>query len=366
MDDKWGYIDKTGKMVIEPQFDKVKAFSGGLATVEINGKWGYIDKTGRMVIEPQFDDTGSFSEGLAAAKKTYSGLYEYIDKTGKAVIEPQFEKAGSFSEGLAPVEKPHTGLLRIGYEYIDKTGKAVIEPQLFNLAESFFEGLAAVEIDGKWGYIDKTGKIVIKPQFNEAWGFSEGLALIHKHSMGVGIGYIDKTGKKVNISQGGVLPFSDGLTPTRKPTLAVKWGYSDRTNKVVIEPQFDKVGSFSEGLAPVAINYKWGYIDKTGKMVIEPQFDNAGCFSHGLAAVEIKKGCFIATAAYGSSMAKEVYKLRSWRDESLSKIEFGRILINIYYKISPPIAKTIEKSDIMKKIVRVLLKPLIWFIKKSN
>ena len=38
--------------------------STALFPVEQNGKWGYIDKTGRMVIEPQFDRTWDFSEGL--------------------------------------------------------------------------------------------------------------------------------------------------------------------------------------------------------------------------------------------------------------------------------------------------------------
>ncbi|PSO79918.1 MAG: hypothetical protein BRC51_06045 [Cyanobacteria bacterium SW_12_48_29] len=42
---------------------------------------------------------------------------------------------------------------------------------------------------------------------------------------------------------------------------------------MVINPQFDYAGEFSEGLAPIKISDKWGYIDKTGEMVINPQFD---------------------------------------------------------------------------------------------
>ncbi len=78
-----------------------------------------------------------------------------------------------------------------------------------------------------------------------------------------------------------------------------------------------------------------------------------------------KSGCFIATAAYGSSIAQEVDILRSWRDESLLNFGFGRILIKAYYKISPRIAKIIKNSDIMKMIVRALLKPLIYCIKSK-
>ena len=49
---KYGFIDKNGKVVIEPQFDNVSAFSEGLAKVEKDGKWGFIHKSGKVVIEP--------------------------------------------------------------------------------------------------------------------------------------------------------------------------------------------------------------------------------------------------------------------------------------------------------------------------
>ena len=39
---KWGFIDKTGHYVINPQFDFAQSFSDGLAAVRIGGKWGYI------------------------------------------------------------------------------------------------------------------------------------------------------------------------------------------------------------------------------------------------------------------------------------------------------------------------------------
>ena len=44
-----------------------KAFSEGLAAVKM-GRWGFVDKTGKVVINPQFDDAGSFSDGLAVIK----------------------------------------------------------------------------------------------------------------------------------------------------------------------------------------------------------------------------------------------------------------------------------------------------------
>jgi hypothetical protein len=50
------YIDKTGKIVIQPKFDAAEDFSSGLAQVRIGdwetGKYGYIDKTGKYVWKP--------------------------------------------------------------------------------------------------------------------------------------------------------------------------------------------------------------------------------------------------------------------------------------------------------------------------
>ncbi|OOX98570.1 hypothetical protein BOP98_03125, partial [Campylobacter coli] len=52
---KWGFIDKSGKIIAKPEFDYVGDFKKGLALVELNGKWGFIDKSGKIVIEPKFD-----------------------------------------------------------------------------------------------------------------------------------------------------------------------------------------------------------------------------------------------------------------------------------------------------------------------
>jgi hypothetical protein len=65
-----------------------------------------MDKTGRVVIPPQFSDSGHFSEGLAWASvlKERKWLYGFIDKSGKFIIEPQFVyQPGDFVDGLVKV-----------------------------------------------------------------------------------------------------------------------------------------------------------------------------------------------------------------------------------------------------------------------
>lgn len=83
MDKKWGYIDKTGKFVIEPQYAQAFMFSEGLAQVLTRGGTGFIDKTGKMVIAPQTWEVSNFDGGLAFVRQ--NGNSGYIDKTGKFI-----------------------------------------------------------------------------------------------------------------------------------------------------------------------------------------------------------------------------------------------------------------------------------------
>ena len=70
--------------------------------------------------------------------------------------------------------------------------------------------------------------------------------------------------------------------------------------------------------------------------------------------------CFIATAAYGSPMEKEVRVLRAFRDQYLLTNAAGRTFVELYYRYSPPVAAYIAKRDALRAVVRGSLKPLIW------
>ena len=69
-----------------------------------------------------------------------------------------------------------------------------------------------------------------------------------------------------------------------------KWGFHDGL-KTVIQPSFDEVFMFHEGLASVEVNDKFGYIGEDGEWVIEPTYDCAMSFSEGLASVQIGEKC---------------------------------------------------------------------------
>ena len=47
---RWGYINSTGKFVLEPQYEDALPFSDFLAPVKVEGKWGYINGEGKFII----------------------------------------------------------------------------------------------------------------------------------------------------------------------------------------------------------------------------------------------------------------------------------------------------------------------------
>jgi len=265
---RWGYVDLTGKLVIEAKFNVARNFSEGLAAVIVDGKVGYIDRTGRFVIQPQFGQGGvvsdfAFLEGLAAVVSA-NGRWGYIDKTGKFVIEPQFHTALPFSKGRALVgvaEPSYT--IREKYGFIDKQGRSIVTPQ-YVLAGNFSEGLAPVLIGEKLGFIDLQGQIVIKPQF-------------------------DAFGKCQDTGGIGAARFSEGLAAVN---VNWKWGFIDRAGQWVIKPTWDCALPFTQGLAVVGRRdrkgrFYYGYIDKTGSTIIPPQFTSAQPFTGKLASVGV-------------------------------------------------------------------------------
>ena len=196
-------------------YDWITDFEEGLARVKINDKWGCIDETGRVVIPCKYDYVYDFSEGLAAVK--LNEKYGYIDTTGRVVIPFKYDLANDFSDGLARVQ------LNEIFSYIDKTGREVIPCNNYGWVWDFHEGLAVVELFGIHGYIDKAGREVIPCKYNHAYDFQEGLAKVQLNGKW---GFIDKTGKEVILCKyDDVSDFKDGVA---KAQLNGKWGYIDK------------------------------------------------------------------------------------------------------------------------------------------
>lgn len=83
-----GFIDRTGNYVIEPKYLLAESFSNiGLAPVYVDYKWGCIDSSGKLVIEPQYDEL-KIARGVIFVQ--LNEKWGIVDKTGKIIVEPKF------------------------------------------------------------------------------------------------------------------------------------------------------------------------------------------------------------------------------------------------------------------------------------
>lgn len=128
-----------------------------------------------------YNEVRNFSEGLAPVsilKKNDKGiefeLYGFMDEKAKEVIAPKYGDVGKFSEGLAKVQ------LEGKWGFIDQIGKLIVSNK-YDEADKFKNGLAAVRKNGKWGYINTKGKEVVKPQYDKAYAFSYNLGAVKKN-----------------------------------------------------------------------------------------------------------------------------------------------------------------------------------------
>ncbi len=131
--------------MIKPQYRLPSVFSEGLALVApADGNsyfsFGFIDKSGKIIIQPQPYSASSFSEGLAAIM--IERTIGFIDKNGETVIQPvcsapgvsyEFDNLGSMISEETQIYGFKDGLARCGYgygfTYIDKQGKVVYDPR---------------------------------------------------------------------------------------------------------------------------------------------------------------------------------------------------------------------------------------------
>ena len=78
------------------------------------------------------------------------------------------------------------------------------------------------------------------------------------------------------------------------------------------------------------------------------------------------KGCYIATAVYGSYDCPQVWTLRRYRDSKLSKKVYGRLFISVYYAISPLLVKLFGDKHWFKRICKLQLDRVVWKLKEQG
>ncbi|MBK9153453.1 MAG: WG repeat-containing protein [Chloracidobacterium sp.] len=306
------FIDRNQKVAIDAgSFHSARSFADGLAAVMTeDGLWGFIDRSGRLVIEPIFAEARDFSEGKAAVKLPgrlpifESSKWMFIDKTGQVQFETDFDIVYDFSESYALAQDATSVYL------IDGNGKVrkLFDVDVLHLGpepnQGLREGLLPVREmrSQKYGYIDSKSKFVIAPQFEDASSFAENAArVVVKRNGRELLGFLNRDGTFLLSPRFDIdfeflrnsRNFSEGLagvaSVSTDNTELPHFDFIDKAGRTVFQTSSFDVGNFHEGLAFVfdAVSEKYGYVDPQGNQFILPRFIFASDFSEGLACVAV-------------------------------------------------------------------------------
>jgi WG containing repeat len=148
--------------IIAPKYQEVSWFSQGMAGVKINDKWGFIDNKGILVIQPKYQQVDLFgTNGLS--RVVLNDKWGVIDKTGKEIILPNYDLVYYFSNGLLMFSnKGKSGFLNI-------TGKEIVQAKYDQVDPDFVNGLTWVKLNNKYGFIDTLGKEIVPLKYDYAF-----------------------------------------------------------------------------------------------------------------------------------------------------------------------------------------------------
>lgn len=141
---KTGYIDKRGRVKIffeNTKYSDSRNFSEGYAAVRDSdtGKWGYIDKSEKLVIPCVYREAMEF-HGWLAAVRDEDFVFGYIDKDNNVVIPFKYRNAHNFTNSVTCVDircKNIIGEDDIMCGLIDKLGNEIVAVGTYNYIDDF-------------------------------------------------------------------------------------------------------------------------------------------------------------------------------------------------------------------------------------
>jgi hypothetical protein len=235
---QWGYMNEKKEIVIQPKFQSAHFFDGERALIQVNNKYGQIDKSGKYVYPPVFDKQWvlKYPSHLFAKKDSTTKLYGFINSTNNWIIKPQFFVAEDFNinnsfatvqlnskyynwtiiDSLGKFQIPIQKQMRSHYQdwlYTKFHSICFEKGKLFGLKDlkedtllaavyqeiiplqtnNYIHGYLQVMKDNKLGLIEISGKEIVPIKYDR-FSFEDGNIIVQT---GKKFGVIDTTGKEI-------------------------------------------------------------------------------------------------------------------------------------------------------------------------
>ena len=291
-DNKFGFIDESGTVVIPIIYNQVEYFTqNNLSSVEKNGRSGFINKSGKEIIPIIYDDARSEQlDDIVIVKQ--KNKWAFFNNQGKQLSDFVFDEVfrtdhydfskDIFDRSQSTYFKNGAALVKKGknYEFLNEKIEPAFPNHKFDSATVFdtYQN-AIVKRNGKYGMIKASGdlKVPLQYDFIEPYDSNHGNYSEYFNA---------RKGKIYSIFNKDLKKIGESLEPiynhfrTNHPTISFKnlegkYGVVDRNGNVKIPFIYDEELRFEvENYAVAAKNNEVGLIDSKNKILIpfEKQF----------------------------------------------------------------------------------------------
>ncbi|MBA2118026.1 hypothetical protein HOV93_52340 [Planctomycetes bacterium FF15] len=237
--ERYGYTNRSGEVVVDPIFDWAGEFACGVAVVIKSRESGVISLLTEDGQEVQTERDFAllkyrFTYGRLAVKDAETKGCGYIGTDGRVIIEPQFDRAGSFDSRGASVRSPWREFRRVNFEGKLQGGTFIHILPFFATSKASGAKIGMTPIS--YVPIDATGHRIGLDVYRSVYNENEGLIPVKftHHE----IGWIDLQANEIQRFKGKEIAsrFQGGMIAAKADN---KWGLMDKDAHWRIEPRFD-------------------------------------------------------------------------------------------------------------------------------
>ncbi|HPO50343.1 MAG TPA: WG repeat-containing protein, partial [Spirochaetota bacterium] len=300
---KYGYIDKNGKVIVNPVYEDGTNFNSNVAFVKEDNLWGMINKTGNFIIKPYYDWVwGSQNDYYAVKKNNYYGI---VNKNGKVVVEIKYDWVEIIKEknnailslegkkGCVDLKNGKT-LINFDYEdilYINEAERFIIKKDaLYYICDEdgktlgnrydniyndyYFSDYFYFTKNYNYGIIDKNDELILK---EDKYAF---LKVISKDKKLIAVRkfdedycrIIDFSGKEIAFTRySSIDKFINGFFRSEKNG---KYGLIDDNYNEVLPTVYENILKLEKsGCYRISKNKLYGIADDKGKIIVEPKYE---------------------------------------------------------------------------------------------
>lgn len=310
---KWGLMDATGKIVVSPKYEVIGTpQTFGYTLMQEKQKVGLLDSRGNILLPAAYEEIKMLDANFIAVM--ISGQQKIVNAQGKTIL-----KEGDFDQ-LEVLNRQYLSFSK-GEKWglVTSSGKVII-PAQYATIELFDQQFFKVSNNQQYGLISSTGILLLKTIADEIKRLKNGLIFYQKgvlwgaiNSQGVAIidpkylSYSTINQRFIKLERYGeywlfdtkkekiisiqpmqnFLPFSDQFLLTQR---GAKFGLINYNAAEILPTEYEEIQPFSNTAFRVRMGWKWGIINQNTEQVLPYNYDFIAPARNGRAL--IKKGNF--------------------------------------------------------------------------